>query len=341
MHTLRQGPRYRELLSNVIQGESMPIAPVAFWRHHPIADQDGVALAESTIAFQRRFDCDFVKITPASSFQLRDYGLTDRWDHDPLGRRTLGPGPVESPQHWWSLPKLDPHTGFLARYLECAVRVRSALPAHIPVVQTVFNPVFQATALSTGGLPHHLHTAPEAVRAGLTRIAENTVALISALRDCGIDGVFLASQHVNAESMPEAVYADWALPFDRDCIVAAEGLPFNMLHLHGQRPHLRLANRFGVDLVHFAAPDDLLPSQAFRSSRVALSTGLLGSDLLSTEPDHVFRRTEQLLDRWKGPHFVLAAGCVVPLGAPDQNIDAAIACARTPRPDRLRLAECA
>ena len=56
----------RERLEAAIAGQSVDRVPVALWRHFPGDDQDPSDLAAATIAFQRRWDFDFVKVTPAS-----------------------------------------------------------------------------------------------------------------------------------------------------------------------------------------------------------------------------------------------------------------------------------
>ena len=42
--------------------------PVALWRHFPVDDQEAATLAAATLDFQRHYDFDLVKVTPASSF---------------------------------------------------------------------------------------------------------------------------------------------------------------------------------------------------------------------------------------------------------------------------------
>jgi len=67
----------RERLKATIQGEPTDRVPVALWRHFPGDDQDPVGLAASTVAFQKQYDWDFIKVTPASSFCARDWGVED------------------------------------------------------------------------------------------------------------------------------------------------------------------------------------------------------------------------------------------------------------------------
>lgn len=66
----------RERLEATIRGESTDRAPVAL-RHFPVDDQDPADLAASTVAFQRQYDFDLIKVTPASSFCVRDWGVED------------------------------------------------------------------------------------------------------------------------------------------------------------------------------------------------------------------------------------------------------------------------
>jgi uroporphyrinogen decarboxylase len=69
----------RERLEKTWRGEETDRVPVALWRHWPGDDQRAADLAEAVVAFQRRWDFDFVKVTPASSYCISDYGVQDRW----------------------------------------------------------------------------------------------------------------------------------------------------------------------------------------------------------------------------------------------------------------------
>src|SRR6218665_505456 len=77
---------------------------VSFWKHHPIADQKAEALAEKTLEFQEKFNCDFIKITPAGSWQAVCHGVTDIWNGDFLGRRIITQTIIAQPDDWLSLP---------------------------------------------------------------------------------------------------------------------------------------------------------------------------------------------------------------------------------------------
>ncbi|MBK1648031.1 hypothetical protein [Rhabdochromatium marinum] len=197
--------RYRELLTAALAGESLSTAPVAAWRHHPILDQDDDSLAETTLAYQARFDFDLVKITPASTWQSRDHGLMDRWAGDSIGRREITATVIKTPEDWLRLQHLHPWDGFSGRILRAARAVRRALDPEIPVLATVFNPLFQATQLAgLDCLRHHAQQHRHALEQGLAILRANTLAVIEQLveRVLPFNNVLSKAEHRTDRSCP-------------------------------------------------------------------------------------------------------------------------------------------
>jgi uroporphyrinogen decarboxylase len=75
----------RERLQAAISGDKVDRPPAALWRHFPVDDQRPEDLAAATLEWQDLYDWDFVKVTPASSFCLMDWGVDDEWRGDPRG----------------------------------------------------------------------------------------------------------------------------------------------------------------------------------------------------------------------------------------------------------------
>jgi|688.fasta_scaffold398842_2 uroporphyrinogen decarboxylase len=328
--------RYRELIGSVLGGGREPICPTALWQHHPVADQEADSLCDATLRFQQRFDGDFVKITPASTFQLRDHGLTDAWRGDELGRRWIGPGLIRGADDWRRLGELDPAAGFLGRHLACAAMVRRALDPEIPVVQTVFLPLFQAAALGGERFLRDCAEHPDEVAAGLEVLSRNTVKLIEALVDAGVDGIFLVAQHARAGIFAEQRYEALAGDSDRACVAAAAALPLNFFHLHGESVHLGAVPDDGGVVLHYEEGGANPPvGTVLRAGRRMVSSGPCQHGWIRTgTPEQVRQETKELLRRCKGPRFLLSAGCVLTQDTPAANVEALIAEARLPRPDR-------
>ncbi len=141
---------HRERIQTCLAGEIPDRTPVALWRHFPVDDQSPSNLAAAQIAFQRTFDFDLVKVTPASSFCLRDWGAEDVWLGATEGTRSYTNHVISRPQDWESLRDLDPGAPHLAGQLDCVRLIRQGLGPDVPIIQTIFNPLAQAKNLARG-----------------------------------------------------------------------------------------------------------------------------------------------------------------------------------------------
>src|ERR1700690_3669392 len=125
----QKGPMttHRERIQACLAGEMPDQTPVALWRHFPVDDQSPETLVAAQIAFQRAYDFDLVKVTPASSFCLRDWGAEDEWRGDPEGTRQYTKHVIFQPQDWERLPVLDPTAPHLAGQLACLRQIRAGI----------------------------------------------------------------------------------------------------------------------------------------------------------------------------------------------------------------------
>src|SRR5713226_7429686 len=64
----------RERILAASRREPTDRIPIAFWRHFPGDDQRAADLAAATIAFQEKYDFDFVKVSPSNNFSTADWG---------------------------------------------------------------------------------------------------------------------------------------------------------------------------------------------------------------------------------------------------------------------------
>ena len=90
----------RERLEATISGKPADRVAVALWRHFPVDDQDPTRLAAATVEWQEQYDFDLVKVTPASSFCLKDWGADDKWTGNPEGTREYTNRVVQRPEDW-------------------------------------------------------------------------------------------------------------------------------------------------------------------------------------------------------------------------------------------------
>src|SRR5258708_32825511 len=97
---------HKERIQACIQGEVIDRPPVALWRQFPIDDQSPGTLAKATFNFQQTYDFDLVKVTPASSFCVRDWGVEDEWHGHTEGIRQYTKRVINNPQDWEKFPTL-------------------------------------------------------------------------------------------------------------------------------------------------------------------------------------------------------------------------------------------
>jgi uroporphyrinogen decarboxylase len=214
---------HRERLETVLAGQNPDRVPVALWRHFPVDDQEPESLADATIDYQRTFDFDLVKVTPASSFCIKDWGVDDEWRGASEGTRDYTVHRIHAPEDWRRLAVLDPQKGHLGQQLECLRRITRALGSNAPVIQTIFNPLAQAKNLVGGAdLLVHLRQYPDALHTGLKVIAESTRQFIEAAKSTGIAGVFYAVQHAQYQLLSEAEYTEFGRVYDLEILQAAK-----------------------------------------------------------------------------------------------------------------------
>lgn len=313
----------RERLKSAIRGERVDRPPVALWRHFPGDDYRPDDLAAATVAFQRQYDFDFVKVTPASSFCIQDWGAQDRWVGSLEGTRDYISYPIQAPGDWAKLSLLDPTEGGLGAQLNCLRLIADELAGEVPFIQTVFSPLAQAKNLvGKDNLLIHLRRYPDAVRAGLKIITETTIRFIEAACETGIDGVFYAVQHAQYGLLSEEEFSALGRSYDLRVLEAAQALWLNVLHLHGTDVMFDLLADYPVQVINWH-DRETRPTLAEAQGRFkgAVCGGLQRWDtVVRGTPARVREQATDAIVQTGGRRFILGTGCVTPVVAPMSNI---------------------
>jgi uroporphyrinogen decarboxylase len=317
---------HRERIQACLNGERTDRTPIALWRHFPEKDQNLESLAAATIKFQQTYDFDIVKVTPASSFAVKDWGVEDEWQNNPEGSRAYTKRVIQKPQDWEALKPLDPSAPHLAAQLQCLKLVREGIGAETPMIQTIFNPMSQAKNLAGNELLlEHIKKYPNAVMKGLETIAQSTAKFIMAARETGIDGIFYAMQHAQASMLELDEYKSIVLPYDQQALKPAEDLWCNLLHLHGSDVYFSLLRLINFQIVNWH-DRETYPSLAEAQSlfRGVACGGIRQDTLYKGNPAQVKEEAQDAIKQTKGKRFILGTGCVVYYQSPHENIMAAI-----------------
>jgi uroporphyrinogen decarboxylase len=314
-----------ERMRATLAGEPVDRPAVALWRHFPGDDQDPSALAAATVAFQREYDFDLVKVSPASSFCLRDWGAQDEWLGNLEGTREYTFRPIREPDDWLALRTLEPTGGALGAQLQCLQMILAELGSQVPVIQTVFSPLAQAKNLvGEGQLAIHIRRFPEALHAGLSTIAETTARFVTAAREVGAAGIFYAVQQAQYGLLSEAEFGAFGRRYDLQVLEAARGLWCNVLHLHGTDVMFDQVRDYPVQVLNWH-DQETAPSlgEGLRRFDGAVCGGLeRWRDVVRGTPSLVRQRAAAAIAETSGRRFILGTGCVTPIVAPHANLRA-------------------
>jgi len=319
-------PTHRERMEACLSGKILDRTPVALWRHFPVDDQSPETLAAASLYWQKAYDWDLVKVTPASSFCLKDWGVEDAWTGDGEGTRGYTKRMIFETADWSRLTVLGPASPHLAAQLKCLSLIRKELPRETPLVQTIFSPLAQAKNLVGGeNLLIHLRREPEAVKHGLEVIAEGTRHFIkAAIQKTGIDGVFYAVQHAQSGLLSEAEFFEFGRAFDLRVLESAGTLWLNLLHLHGNNVYFDAVADYPVQVINWH-DRDTAPSLAEGLTRFqgVLCGGISRETMVYGNAAAVQAEVADAIQQTDGQRLLLGTGCVVPVIAPHGNLMAA------------------
>jgi uroporphyrinogen decarboxylase len=315
-----------ERLQATLKGETVDRAAVALWRHFPVDDQRPEDLAAATLEFQQLYDFDLVKVTPSSSFCLKDWGAEDEWRGNPEGTRDYKGRVITRPEGWTALKPLDPQAGHLGAQLRALELICDGLGGRTPFIQTVFSPLSQARNLvGADNLPVHLRQYPGELKAALAVITETTLRFVEAAKRKGIAGLFYAVQFASTRVFSEAEYREFGEPCDRQVLQAASDLWLNVAHLHGSDVMFDLVAGYRTAVINWH-DQETPPTLADGLQRF---TGAVCGGLRQWEtmvrgtPEQVRAEARAALAETGGRRFILGTGCVTPTTGPRANLRAA------------------
>lgn len=316
----------RKRLEAAIVGERPDRPPVALWRHWPGDDQDAGALAAAHLKWQQDYDWDLVKVTPASSYCLVDWGVEARWEGSLEGTRTYTTRAVQKAEDWEQLPVLDPRQGMLATQIEALRLLGKALAGDgtgaTPFIPTIFSPLAQAKNIAGGEqMLSHMRNDPESFHKGLQTITESTIRFVEEAKKTGVAGIFYAVQHARYVLMSLGEYDRFGRRYDEQILAAADDLWLNLLHIHSRDVMFDQLADYPVQIVNWHDRDGGPSlSEGMKKVSGAVSGGVSRWSLYRDSPDATIAEATDALEQTGGRRFVLGVGCVAMTNTPLRNL---------------------
>ncbi len=322
---------HRERIHAALRREPVDHVPVALWRHFPNDDLRPEGLAARVVEFHRKYDFDLVKVTPASGYPAEMYGATFHDGHNREGTRAYVTRPVNTVDDWTKIVPLDEKNPVFERETQALRLIRQQLGADVPILQTIFGPLNSAHNIAGDRLFEDLLTYPDRVDAALRAIADTTARFAIASLRAGADSIFFATQMATHKYMTEAEFRKLSEPYDMAVIEAFRGkADFTLLHIHGLDIYFDLLTHWLVQAINW---HDRRTPPSLKEACDQFSGAVVGgleewNTLAAKSPADVKAQARDAVEQTGGRGFVLAAGCVIPVDTPEENIRAAIEAVR-------------
>ena len=314
----------RERLEAAIAGAPVDRPPVALWRHWPGDDQEANALAAAHLKWQSDYDWDLVKVGPASSYSVVDWGLQDRWVGHIEGTRETTQRPINSPADWEKLRPLDPTKGMLAEQIKALHLVGEGLRGQAPFIATIFSPLSMAKHLAGNEIVlSHLRHSPDALHRGLATMTESILRFIGAARATGIDGIYYAVQHAAYPLLNRDEFDTFGRAYDRRVLESVADLWCNIVHLHGKSVMFDAVADYPMAFLNWHDRDtDISLAEGLAQMRLAASGGVSQWTLHQEGPAAALAEIQDARAQTNDRRLLLGTGCVIMTTTPLRNIRA-------------------
>lgn len=322
---------HKERIKMIMAGETPDRFAASFWRHFFHMEHTGEGTAEAMLAFQKKFDWDFMKINPRADYHVEDWGLRQDWSHDEFKKHTKSNFPVKTIDDLANLKPLNVTEGVLGEHLKMVQAIKKKSDPELPILMTVFTPLAIAGRLveDQQTLVKFLRDEPEKTETGLQVITDTFAAFAGELRNAGADGLFYATTQWASEDMITwEEYERFGVPYDLRVIKAAEPDAFNLFHVCSSANYLKKLKDidYNASLYNWDSCD---PSNSPLDKGIELlpGKGIVGGVdhhgwLLKSEPDEVAYLVDQLKEKHSRSRLIIGPGCSVPPEVPMDNLQA-------------------
>jgi uroporphyrinogen decarboxylase len=318
----------RERVLAAVARKPVDRPPVSFWRHAPAIDHDARQLAVTMLAFQARWDLDFIKVMSSGVYCVEDWGCQVAYRGSPGGAKECTRHAVVSIGDWAAIKPLDPGTGALGRELEVVRRIAAERHDDAPILHTIFSPLTIARKLAGERVQGDLHAHREAVEPALEAITATMERYAAAALEAGADGLFVATQAATGEAFTAAESSQFDEPGLRRILQSAGSRSaFTLLHVHGKDIYF---DRLAGLSAHAINWHDRVTSPSLGEARRRFPGAVVGGldewrTLRRGSAAAITAEVEDAVRQTDGVGLIVAPGCVLPLDVADPSLEAVMA----------------
>lgn len=325
-----------ERIKAAIDGKTVDRIPCSVWMHFSKYDQDPRSLAEHQVAFNEKYDFDFIKLMPFGAYSVQDWGskidiYCDQYKEPVIVKP--GIACVEDYEKIYTLPGTF---GTLGKTVQLAQHVSKMLKDDTPFIQTVFSPATTLKKLAYNKLFDDMRENPKAVHTALQIITETTVNFVKENLETGVSGFFFASQLATRDFMTDELYEEFVRPYDLQVLNAYKDKTwFNVLHIHGKDIMFDEVKDYPVNVLNWHDRDT---KPSLKEARERTTKAFLGgihevptiidnklsykSVLATSTAEAIKTHVKEAIAQVDGKGIIIAPGCVCDPRTPEENLHA-------------------
>lgn len=316
---------HTERIDAVLAGESVDRLPVSFWRHFYLAERTAQGLAQAMLYFWRRYQWDFLKVNPRSSYQAEAWGVVPKFGGDEHTKEEVAEWPVQKTSDWANIEPISATEGPFAEQLEALERVKQGLDGECYFIETVFSPLATLGKLAGGPeqVKEDMVEAPEVIHQALAAVTETLGAYVEEVLNVA-DGIFYATTiWAAAEHLTPKLYEEFGRPYDLEVLSHAQNARLNVLHVCQAQNFVRDLVDYPVHALNwnvYAAGNPDLLELAKLTDKVIIGGVDHERVLRHGRPGDIRAHIESLTAGERPPKFVIGPGCVIDTRTPDANL---------------------
>ena len=284
----------------VMNREETDYIPAGFWFHYK-PDFTVEEMIGEHLKLYRETDMDVIKI-------MQDYAY-------PVT------GEIHCADDWFHIGIKGTDSKELKKMTEVIRDIREQAGDDVLLFQTMFGP-FKAASIAFGDdvLMKYSKEAPEAVRAGIQKLADGLEAWAEAYLDAGADGIYYSAQYGEEGRFTKEEWEQLVRPFDLQILQAADRKKdkYNILHICGEpeyafKTHVDWFYDYPADLVNWSVKDN---GYSLKKGRENFSCAILGGlnnkgNILKGPKEEIRKEVQAVLEDFGTKGIMIGADCTI------------------------------
>lgn len=331
-------------LKAVFSGEKADRPPVSAYTHEVAAERNGKDLAKAALAYQKKWDWDWIKLNPRTVHYAEAWGNVYDYSNYPVPGLPIPSqvkAAVNEPKDLWGISELDVESVPVIQEQLDVIRTVKAGAPDTPLFATLYSPLnvlpkiagipaWPGTSFKVPGATSSLTFKDyvEADRAGvhhaLQAISRTLADYAQAQRKAGADGVvFVIATLTNPGFLSEAEFNEFSRPYDSAVLDGAQGL-LRIVHTCGSQSHPQWFQSYPLEGINWDHEDST--NQAIDAPLSKTKVGGVSHRLIAEKPTtevlSEVRRQVSEARRVTDDVLVVAPTCSVSSATSDEALSA-------------------